>query len=192
MSQQFIFGGEPSLYAPFRPPRTNQDRESEDEFATPNSAKESSPIINVDSGEDAPRTEKRIFWTQEEDVRMVNERLLNSTDSTMGADRKNDQYWSDVEVTYNETTPKNRTRNAKQIKDRFHKVNRWTNLFHSAWLKARRIYTSGYSDQMWIEKTHVFYIQDNEKHKLAEYLNVLYTCLCIQQNGYKDQVCIRS
>ena len=75
--------------------------------------------------------------------------LLNSTDSTIGADRKNDQYWSDVEATYNETTPSHRRRNAKQIKDRFHKVNKWTDLFHSAWLKARMVYTSGYNDQMW-------------------------------------------
>ena len=89
--------------------------------------------------------------------------LLNSIDSTVGADRKNDQYWTNVEATYNETTPSHRRRNAKQIKDRFHKVNKWTDLFHSAWLKARMIYTSGYNDQMWIEKAHVFYKKDNER-----------------------------
>ena len=89
--------------------------------------------------------------------------LLNSIDSTIGADRKNDQYWSDVEAMYNETTPSHRCRNAKQIKDHFHKVNKWTDLFHSAWLKARMIYTSGYNDQMWNEKAHVFYKKDNER-----------------------------
>ncbi|CAL5002306.1 unnamed protein product [Urochloa decumbens] len=83
---------------------------------------------------------------------------------------KNEQYWTDVEVTYSETTPSHRTRNAKQIKDRFHKVNRWTDLFHSAWLKARMIYTSGYTDQMWIEKAHVFYIEDNKKIKLGPFV----------------------
>ena len=93
--------------------------------------------------------------------------LLNSIDSTIGADRKNDQYWSDVEAMYNETTPSHRRRNAKQIKDRFHKVNKWTDLFHSAWLKARMVYTSGYNDQMWIEKAHVLYIKDNEKLNLG-------------------------
>ena len=58
--------------------------------------------------------------------------LFNSTDSTIGtidADRKNDQYWTDVEATYNETTPSYRRRNAKQIKDRFHKVNKWSDIF---------------------------------------------------------------
>jgi hypothetical protein len=88
----------------------------------------------------------------------------------MGADRKNDQYWTDVEATYNDTTPSHRRRNAKQIKDRFHKVNRWTDLFHSAWLKARMIYTSGYNDEMWIEKAHVFYIKDNEKLCLGPFV----------------------
>nr|CAB3461512.1 unnamed protein product [Digitaria exilis] len=47
---------------------------------------------------------------------------IQQRDSSMGADRKNEQYWTDVEVTYNETTPSHRARNAKQIKDRFHKI----------------------------------------------------------------------
>ncbi|CAL4898559.1 unnamed protein product [Urochloa decumbens] len=171
LNQQFIFGGEPSQYAPFRPQRTQQDVQSEEEFSTPISARNNNTCVDVDSGEEAPaRTEKRIYWTQEEDVRMMSSWLLNSTDSTCGADRKNEQYWTDVEVTYNETTPSHRARNAKQIKDRFHKVNRWTDLFHSAWLKARMIYTSGYNDQMWIEKAHVFYIEDNKKLKLGPFV----------------------
>ncbi|KAG2635488.1 hypothetical protein PVAP13_2NG358015 [Panicum virgatum] len=60
--------------------------------------------VNVDSGDKAPRTEKRIFWTQDEDVRMMSSWLLNSADSTIGtigADRKNDQYWTDA-IKYNE------------------------------------------------------------------------------------------
>ncbi|KAF2910962.1 hypothetical protein DAI22_11g142100 [Oryza sativa Japonica Group] len=143
--------------------------QSEDDYSTPISARDNT-YVNVDSGDETPRTEKRIFWTQEEDVRMMSSWLLNSTDSTVGADRKNEQYWTDVEATYNETTPSHRRRNAKQIKDRFHKVNKWTNLFHSAWLKARMIYTSGYNDQMWIEKAHVFYIKDNEKLNLGPFV----------------------
>lgn len=88
--------------------------------------------------------------------------LLNSTDPSIGADRRNEQYWGDVIETYNQTTPGNRRRNQKQAKDRCHKINRWTNLFHNAWLKARRVFTSGYNDQMWIDKAHHFYVVDNE------------------------------
>nr|CAB3452548.1 unnamed protein product [Digitaria exilis] len=88
--------------------------------------------------------------------------LLNSTDPSIGADKRNEQYWGDVIETYNQTTPGNRRRNQKQAKDRWHKINRWTDLFHNDWLKARRVFTSGYNDQMWIDKAHHFYVQDNE------------------------------
>ncbi|KAF8730760.1 hypothetical protein HU200_016623 [Digitaria exilis] len=170
MSQNFIFGGENPKYAPFKPPRTMQAVQSEEEFSTPTSAQDNKTYVSVDSGEEARRTEKRIFWSQEENVWMMSSWLLNSTDPSCGADRKNEQYWSDVEATYNETTPSHRARNAKQIKDRFHKVNRWTDLFHSAWLKARMIYTSGYNDQTWIEKAHVLYIEDNKKLGLGPFM----------------------
>ena len=32
------------------------------------------------------------------------------------------------------------------------------------------VYTSGYNDQMWIEKAHVFYIKDNEKLNLGPFV----------------------
>jgi hypothetical protein len=96
--------------------------------------------------------------------------LLNSTDSTQGADRKNDHYWLAVIETYNQTTPGNRKRNLKQAKDRWHKINRWTNLFNDAYIKAQRVFSSGYNEQMWIEKAHVFYIEDNEKLKLTHFV----------------------
>ncbi|RLN04940.1 hypothetical protein C2845_PM13G09020 [Panicum miliaceum] len=146
VSQHFNFVGEPSQFTPFKPLRSTEDFQSEEEFSTPISARDNT-YVNVNRGDEAPRTEKRIFWTQEEDVRMT-----------------------DVEATYNETTSSQRKRNAKQIKDRFHKVNKWTDFFHSAWLKARMIYTSGYNDQMWIEKAHVFYIKDNEKLNLGPFV----------------------
>ncbi|CAN6215258.1 unnamed protein product [Urochloa humidicola] len=169
ISQNVNLVGEPSQFALFKPPRNMQDFQSQEEFSTPISARDNT-FVNVDSCDEAPRTEKRIFWTQEEDVRMMSSWLLNSTDSSCGADRRNEQYWVDVEATYNETAPRHRSRNAKQIKDRFHKVNKWTDLFHSAWLKARMIYTSGYNDQMWIEKAHVFYIEDNKKLGLGPFV----------------------
>ena len=56
LSQQFNFVGD--------------QNQSEDDFSTPISAR-NNKYVNVDSGDETPRTEKRIFWTQEEDVRMV-------------------------------------------------------------------------------------------------------------------------
>jgi hypothetical protein len=91
-------------------------------------------------------------------------------DSSQGADRKNEHYWDDVIRTYNETTPDNRKRNLKQAKDKWHKINRWTDLFNDAWIKAQRILTSGYNEKMWLEKAHVFYIEDNKKLKLTTFV----------------------
>ncbi|RCV34254.1 hypothetical protein SETIT_7G146500v2 [Setaria italica] len=178
LSQNFHFVGGPAQFAPFKPPRTMEDTPTEEELATPHSSTENSNYVSVDSGDELelPRTEKRILWTQEEDVRLMSSWLHNSTDSSIGADRKNEQYWYVVD-TYNETTSSQRRRNAKQAKDRWHKVNKWTDLFHSAWLKARRVFTSGYNDQMWIDKAHVFYVEDNKKLKLGHFvlMDVWYT-----------------
>jgi hypothetical protein len=52
----------------------------------------------------------------------------------------------------------------------WHKINRWTDLFNDAWIKAQRIFTSGYNEQMWLEKAHVFYIEDNKKVKLTTFV----------------------
>ncbi|KAF2950513.1 hypothetical protein DAI22_01g193100 [Oryza sativa Japonica Group] len=69
--------------------------------------------VNIDSGdEEAPnvRTEKRLTWSTEEDIRLVSAWLNNSNDSISGNFKKNDCYWGDVTAEYNSTTPKNRTR----------------------------------------------------------------------------------
>ncbi|PUZ40583.1 hypothetical protein GQ55_9G436000 [Panicum hallii var. hallii] len=63
----------------------------------------------------------------------------------------------EVVESYNKTTPPLRKRNLKQCKDRWHKINRWMDLFECAYVKARRVFTSGYSDQMWIDAAHKFY-----------------------------------
>jgi hypothetical protein len=106
----------------------------------------------------------------------MNAWLKNSVDSVSGNHKRNEQYWGDVARTYNVTTSSHRRRNMKQVKDRWHKVNRWTDLFHCAWLKARRLNTSGWNDQMWIDEAHKWYVSDNEELKLGHFvlMNVWY------------------
>nr|CAB3483948.1 unnamed protein product [Digitaria exilis] len=116
------FFGAPSHFGPFKPPQSMSDSAQEDQMSSPPASVESNQYVTIDSPDELPRTEKRILWTQEEDVKMMSSWLHNSTDPTIGADRKNEQYWNDVVGTYNETTPSIRRRNVKQIKDRFHKV----------------------------------------------------------------------
>ncbi|TVU20934.1 hypothetical protein EJB05_30540, partial [Eragrostis curvula] len=116
------------------------------------------------------RTEKRIMWTVEEDVRLMSAWVENSTNSSCGADRAGNQYWSDVVEYYNRTTPPLRKTNLKQCKDRWHKINRWTDLFECAYVKACRVFTSGYLDQMWIDAAHKFYVDDNKDANLGPFL----------------------
>jgi hypothetical protein len=65
----------------------------------------SSPEVEVVHGNDNVRTEKRIMWTVEEEVRVMSAWIEHSTDSTCGADKAGGQYWSEVVETYNKTTP---------------------------------------------------------------------------------------
>jgi hypothetical protein len=55
-----------------------EDPPVEEELATSHQSVENDTYVNVESEDNAvqlPRTEKRILWTQEEDVRMVSFRL---------------------------------------------------------------------------------------------------------------------
>ncbi|KAG2538483.1 hypothetical protein PVAP13_9NG400614 [Panicum virgatum] len=98
------------------------------------------------------------------------------TVSTMDSCRFQRMYWGDVARTYNVTTSSHRQRNMKQVKDRWHRINKWMDLFHCAWLKARRFNTNGWNDQMWIDQAHKLYEDDNKDLKLGHFvlMNVSY------------------
>ncbi|XP_047086517.1 proline-rich receptor-like protein kinase PERK1 isoform X2 [Lolium rigidum] len=76
----------------------------------------SQPITVGDdtSGGNCKRTEKRLPWTKEEDLRLVSAWLNNSNDPIQSNYKKNEQYWKEVTAVYNSTTPKNRERLLKQ------------------------------------------------------------------------------
>ncbi|CAN6382126.1 unnamed protein product [Urochloa humidicola] len=125
----------------------------------------SPPDVELVHGNDSARTQKRIMWNVDEEVRLMSAWIEHSTDSTCGADKGGVQYWSEVVGTYNKTTPANRRRTVKQCKDRWHKVNKFTDLFECAYVKARRLFTSGYSNEQWMEAAHEFYLSDNKENK---------------------------
>ncbi|CAD6213099.1 unnamed protein product [Miscanthus lutarioriparius] len=142
-----------------RPLSTNNDASSQ-------------PEIEILLDNDNVRTEKRILWTEEEDLRLMSAWIEHSIDSTCGADKGGNQYWGEVVESYNKTTPPLRKRNLKQCKDRWHKINRWTDLFECAYVKARRVFTSGYSDQTWIDAAYKFYVEDNKDAKLGPFVGI--------------------
>ncbi|TVU32742.1 hypothetical protein EJB05_24498, partial [Eragrostis curvula] len=84
----------------------------------------SPPEVEMVNGNEPTKTEKRIMWTLEEDIRLMSVWVENSTNSSCGADRAGNQYWSDVVEYYNKTTEPLRKRNLKQCKDRWHKIKR--------------------------------------------------------------------
>ncbi|CAO2208030.1 unnamed protein product [Urochloa humidicola] len=135
--------------------------------------------------EEDVRTEKRILWTLEEDVRVMSSWIEHSTDATCGADKGGNQYWGEVVESYNKTTPPLRRRNLKQCKDRWHKLNRWTDLFECAYVKARRVLTSGYSDQMWIDAAHKFYVEDNKGASLGPFIHMEVWKICREVAKWK-------
>jgi hypothetical protein len=123
-------------------------------------------ILGTASNEnDIVRTEKRILWNPDEDVRLMSAWIEHSTDSTCGADKSGGQYWGEVVQTYNKNTCPLRRRSVKQCKDRWHKINKWTDLFECAYAKARRVFTSGYSTEMWLDAARKFYVDDNKDNK---------------------------
>jgi hypothetical protein len=86
--------------------------------------------------------------------------LKCSLDPIQGADKRNEQYWDQVGKTYNETTPTGRSRNQKQVKDRWHRINKLADLFHSAYLKSQALNTSGFNEEMWVAEAHKWYERD--------------------------------
>lgn len=98
------------------------------------------------NGGDSGRTEKRLTWTKEEDLRLVSAWLNNSNDPIQSNYKKNEQYWKDVAAVYNSTTPKNRARLVKQVKDRFARIKKKVAWFCASWKEANALYASGESE----------------------------------------------
>ncbi|KAF8712970.1 hypothetical protein HU200_028758 [Digitaria exilis] len=92
------------------------------------------------NGNDCARTEKRLLWTKEEDLRLVSAWLNNSNDPIQANYKKNDQYWNGVAAVYNSTTPKKRARLPKQIKDRFGRIKKRVAWFCASWKEANALW----------------------------------------------------
>ncbi|XP_044969977.1 glutathione S-transferase T3-like [Hordeum vulgare subsp. vulgare] len=98
------------------------------------------------NGVECARTEKRLLWTKDEDLRLVGAWLNNSNGPIQSNYKKNDQYWKEVAAVYNSTTPKNRERLVKQVKDRFARIKKRVAWFCGSYKEANALYASGESD----------------------------------------------
>ncbi|RLN25432.1 glutathione S-transferase T3-like [Panicum miliaceum] len=102
----------------------------------------SSQPINVgnDTNSDkCARTEKRLVWTNEEDLKLVSAWLNNSNDPIQANYKKNDQYWKDVTAVLNSSILQNRARLVKQVKDHFARIKKRVAWFCGSWKEANAL-----------------------------------------------------
>jgi len=87
----------------------------------------------------------------------------NSNDPIQANFKKNDQYWKGVADVFNSTTPKDRVRTAKQIKDHFGRIKKRVAWFGGNWKEANAMWASGESDEDVMNKALQSYEEDHKK-----------------------------
>ncbi|KAL6840608.1 hypothetical protein ACP4OV_029472 [Aristida adscensionis] len=115
------------------------------------------------NGSDCPRTEKRLLWTKDEDLKLVGAWLNNSNDPIHANYKKNDQYWKEVAAAYNSAVPKNRARIMKQVKDRFGRIKKRVAWFCGSWKQANALWASGESDVELMDRALKLYEEEHKK-----------------------------
>ncbi|XP_006654422.1 glutathione S-transferase T3-like [Oryza brachyantha] len=98
-----------------------------------------------------------MYYTQEEDLRLVSAWLNNSTDPIEGNARKGETYWSKVAEEYNETTPEGRKRDMSLLKGHWHKTTKKVSAFNGCYVQLRDAYASGRSDGQLMEQALELY-----------------------------------
>ncbi|BAT06702.1 Os08g0561000 [Oryza sativa Japonica Group] len=111
-------------------------------------------------------------WTEEENLRLLSSWLNNSLDSINGNDKKGEYYWRDVAAEFNgNTSSNNRKRTVVQCKTHWGGVKKDIAKFCGAYSRARRTWSSGFSDDMIMEKAHALYkSENNDKTFTLEYM----------------------
>ncbi|KAF0889107.1 hypothetical protein E2562_021155 [Oryza meyeriana var. granulata] len=89
---------------------------------------------------------KRMYYTHEEDLRLVSAWLNNSTDPIEGNARKGETYWTKVAKAFNATTPDERKREVSHLKGHWHKTTKKVSFFNGCYIQLRDAYASGRSD----------------------------------------------
>nr|TKV92433.1 hypothetical protein SEVIR_9G162500v2 [Setaria viridis] len=149
MSPNFVYASGPTPYAPFQAPQPWMAEVNP------------STLSKKDAG--GSRTGRRMIWTSDETMRLISAWLKNSNDLIKGNRKRNDQYWGALTSMFNSTTPSDRIREVKQLKEQWHRVNRTANAFQGSWMKVQRLRASGESDEQVMDKAIAFYEEDFEE-----------------------------
>uniref|UniRef100_A0A8I6X1F3 Myb-like domain-containing protein n=1 Tax=Hordeum vulgare subsp. vulgare TaxID=112509 RepID=A0A8I6X1F3_HORVV len=77
--------------------------------------------VTIDvEGDDEDR--HRLYYTKDEDIRLVSAWLHNSVNPTDGNAKKGEYYWKEVVDTFNSTTESDRKRDVKHLKNHWYKT----------------------------------------------------------------------
>ena len=112
---------------------------------------------NESSPEESEKKEGRLFWSPEDNLRLVSAWLKHSTDPIVGIDRRGDRYWKDVAAEYNLTAPKDRRKTGAQLKNHWTKTIPFITIFNSCYEKEKRDHASGESDDQVMERARAAY-----------------------------------
>uniref|UniRef100_A0ACD5XKE4 Uncharacterized protein n=3 Tax=Avena sativa TaxID=4498 RepID=A0ACD5XKE4_AVESA len=98
-------------------------------------------IVNDENGQ-PERTTNRLHWTEKEDIRLISA-WLNCPEI-----KKYDTYWADITEMYNSTTPRDRRRETKHLKDHWYRMTPKIACFDDCWCQVKAKYPSELSDNM--------------------------------------------
>ncbi|RLN11210.1 hypothetical protein C2845_PM09G03190 [Panicum miliaceum] len=107
------------------------------------------------------RSDRRLNWSIEEDIRLVSAWLHNSIDLVDGNNKKPDQYWSDVTSTYNSSTKCNRMRNRNQLKLRWERIKKPVTEFNGCYARITKVHQSGMSDNQKMDQAMQLYASEH-------------------------------
>ncbi|CAO2179440.1 unnamed protein product [Urochloa humidicola] len=124
-----------------------------------------------DADSDEEKKGARMFWSQEDNLRLISAWLNNSNDPIDGNSKKGPHFWKDVADEYNQYAPRGKKRTSIQCKNHWNTTSAFVSKFHGCWVDISNTYQSGRSEQQLMEMVHEEYkkVKKTEKSFPFEY-----------------------
>lgn len=131
---------------PFSPP---SDPRSPTPPPAPPSGKRKRVTVDVEAIEEE---KQRLYYTKDEDVRLVSAWLNNSVNPIEGNAKKREYYWKEVADAYNSTTESDRKRDIKNLKNHWYKTTPKVTSFNGCYNQISDTYASGCCDKQLLQQ----------------------------------------
>ena len=110
-----------------------------------------------DVGSDEEKKGGRMYWSEEDNLRLISSWINNSNDPIDGNSKSGPRYWKQVADEYNMHAPKGKKRTPTQCKNHWNTTSALISKFHGCWVDISNTYVSGRSDQQLMEMVHEEY-----------------------------------